>query len=256
MQIELKDLLAGKATRIKNNDYFPTAAYVEPFLERMQKFTSDFRVQVRLPDQVTKTKDGNIDLEDITYNRVWIQAVLPEEYAFDNHRESVSLLYALDTRKPIVKIFKNALNMACLNMCVFNPEFIQVSLLEPESPINYGFVDQVMQITDKTKFMLEKLSTTRLEKDSLYTELGRWVDNTISKKFTASYGTIKISESTPIEAYKLLCKKEDSPYYSSNDHSYFDIYNAFTDIICNDSGRDIVNKFEKVYLVSEILNIV
>lgn len=256
MQIELKDLLAGKATRIKNNDYFPTAAYVEPFLERMQKFTSDFRVQVRLPDQVTKTKDGNIDLEDITYNRVWIQAVLPEEYAFDNHRESVSLLYALDTRKPIVKIFKNALNMACLNMCVFNPEFIQVSLLEPESPINYGFVDQVMQITDKTKFMLEKLSTTRLKKDSLYTELGRWVDNTISKKFTASYGTIKISESTPIEAYKLLCKKEDSPYYSSNDHSYFDIYNAFTDIICNDSGRDIVNKFEKVYLVSEILNIV
>lgn len=256
MEITISELLKGRATRIKKNEYLKTEAYVTPFLNKMSKFTNDFRVQVKLPDQITKTTDGEIDMDDITYNRVWIQAVMPEEYAFDNHQESVSLLYALDTRKPVVKIFKNALNMACLNMCVFNPELIQVSLLEPESPINYGFVDQVMQMTDKTKSMLERLSNTELKKDSLYTELGRWVDNTISKKFTASYGTIKISESTPIEAYKLLCKKEDSPYYSSDNHSYFDIYNAFTDVICNDSGKDIVNKFEKVYLVSEILNIV
>lgn len=35
----------------------------------------------------------------------------------------------------------------------------------------------------------------------------------------------------------------------------FDAYQAFTDIITHDKGRDIVNKFEKIYLVKDILGI-
>lgn len=48
MEITLDELLRGKATRIKERAYFPTEAYAEPFLETMSKFTSDFRVQVKL----------------------------------------------------------------------------------------------------------------------------------------------------------------------------------------------------------------
>ena len=85
MELTLEEVLKGKATRIKNNEFFPTAAYVEPFIEKMSKFTSDFRIQAILPDQITKTDNGGIDYDDITYNRVWIQAVMPKEYSFDNH---------------------------------------------------------------------------------------------------------------------------------------------------------------------------
>ena len=86
MEISLTDLLKGKATIIKGKEYYSTERYVTPFLERLQKFTSDFTVQVKLPDQYTLTKDGEIDLEDITYNRVWVQAMLPEELSFPNHK--------------------------------------------------------------------------------------------------------------------------------------------------------------------------
>ena len=88
MELTLNELLAGKATRIKSKEYFPTAAYVEPFLERAQRLTSEFRVQVQLPNQITYTADGNINTEDITYNRVLIEAILPDEYKFndDPHR--------------------------------------------------------------------------------------------------------------------------------------------------------------------------
>jgi hypothetical protein len=41
MELTLNELLAGKATRIKNREYFPTKAYVEPFLKRVQKLTSE-----------------------------------------------------------------------------------------------------------------------------------------------------------------------------------------------------------------------
>ena len=35
----------------------------------------------------------------------------------------------------------------------------------------------------------------------------------------------------------------------------FDAYQAFTDIVTHDKGRDIVNKFEKTYLVAEVLGL-
>ena len=80
MQVELNELLRGKATKIKDKQFYPTAAYVEPFLERMQKYTNEFVYNVKLPDQITTVDDT----DDITYNRVWVQAVLPEKYAIEN----------------------------------------------------------------------------------------------------------------------------------------------------------------------------
>ena len=67
MDITLDELLKGKATIIKGKNYLPTAGYVEPFLERLTKFTDDFRIHVQLPDQITRTVEGDINTDDITY---------------------------------------------------------------------------------------------------------------------------------------------------------------------------------------------
>ena len=66
MEITTEQLLRGKATRIKNKDFFPTNDYVSPFFEEMSKYTDKFKVDVKLPSQITidDTED------DITYNRV------------------------------------------------------------------------------------------------------------------------------------------------------------------------------------------
>ena len=121
MELNLEQLMQGKATRIKEKEYFTTEQYVTPFLERVSSMTDEFIINVKPADQISLTKDGGINFEDVIYNRVWIQGVLPEEFAWDNHRRVVSMLYALDTRKPLVKFYVGALNMACLNLCVFEP---------------------------------------------------------------------------------------------------------------------------------------
>ena len=254
MEITLNELLEnGKALVIKNQDYFDTRHYVEPFLERMSKWTDNFICQVKLPDTMTKD-DGILDRG---FTRVWVQAVLPEEYAFENHQQSVNLLYALDTRKPLVKLFKNTLNMACLNMCVFNPEHLQVTQLEPETPINYRFLNEVMEMADSTKMMLERYEDTFLEPKDRLDTLGKWVDNSIRISYDNGFNKVKVAESLPIEVYKdlfvdeksdIFCDRQDAP-------SYYDVYNAFTYRICNDKGKDIVNKFEKTWLISKILNV-
>ena len=72
--MKLDDLLKGKATTIKGVNYLSTADYVNPFIEKMSRYTDDFIIQVREPNQITRNNDS----DDITYNRVYIQAVLPD----------------------------------------------------------------------------------------------------------------------------------------------------------------------------------
>lgn len=258
MEITIDELLKGKATRIKKNEYLKTEAYVTPFLDKMSKFTNDFRVQVKLPDQVTKTKDGEIDMDDITYNRVWIQAVMPEEYAFDNHQEVVGMVYGLDTRKPVVKIYKGGLNMACTNLCVFNPSFLNVQELEPEKTINFSSVDTLMSQTNDLKVWLEKLHNEefKITPDNVNESMGRWINNCWDTAWNKGYGTVKVSDSLVLGASKLLFRDEESPYYVGKDTTtdMFNVYNAFTQMITDDS-RDIMNKFEKTYLIKDILSL-
>lgn len=256
MNISVEELLKGKGTIIKDKEYFPTKNYVEPFFERMSKFTDDFRIQVRLPDQITKLDSD----EDITYNRVWIQAVLPKSEAmFDNHQEVVGFLYGLDVKKPICKIYRGALNMACTNLCVFDPSFLNVQDLEPNTAINYKPITSLMEQTSDVKVWLSKLSDTYFgrDKESIERELGRWVHNSMTRSYDKGYGKVKLASSSPVNAFKKLFVDANSPYYVSGDADQVDmftVYNAFTQIITDDE-KDIMNKVEKTILLKNILEL-
>lgn len=255
IDLNINDLYQGKATMIKDNKYFSTQQYIEPFIDRVDKLCQgNFIIKAQPANQISLTPQGDVNMEDIVFNRVWVQGVLPGEYAYENHQQSINMLYALDTRKPLVKIFKNTLNMACLNMCVFNPEFINIQELAPDAAINYSFTDYVLKLVDDTKIRLEALAKLAYDPEELKVRLGNWIDKCIKYKYTNNFGTIKLSETLPIEVYKNLLINDKSPYYRKDQMiDGFTIYNAFTDIITNDRGKDIVNKYEKIYMVSNLL---
>lgn len=255
MELTTEQLFKGKATRIKEKEYFTTEAYVTPFMERVSKLTDNFIINAKPADQISLTKEGEVNFDDVIYNRVWIQGVLPEEYAWDNHRRVISMIYALDTRKPLVKFYVGALNMACLNLCVFNPEMLNVAELEPESAINYSFLRNALSLTDETASMLKQLSNMEFKRDAIFDDLGHWVDNCINAKINTGFGTVKLAESAPIDVYKDLFYDEKSKYYTTDDRvDGFTVYNAFTDLITQDK-KDLVNKFEKTLLIKDILNL-
>jgi hypothetical protein len=86
--------------------------------------------------------------------------------------------------------------------------------------------------------------------------LGTWIDRCITNKFVSLAGSVKLAESTPIEAYKNIWYNKKSDYYTEEDFvSGFNIYQAFTDIICNGKSADLVNRFEKVQLVKNIMGL-
>ena len=264
MELTIDELLKGKATMIKSKEYLSTEAYVTPFLERMSKFTNDFRVQAKLPDQISLTRKEDLNLEDTVFNRVWIQAVLPDEYAFDNHKEVIGMVYGLDTRKPVAKIYRGALNMACLNLCVFNPSFLNVQEIEPERAINFKSLQSLMEQTSDIKMWLDQLNNTEVpyNEELINENLGLWVRNALSNSYDTGYGKVKLATSTAIDAYKLLYEKKDSPYFVKEGEatSMFNVYNAFTELITNDGtkdggAKDILNKCEKTLLLKNILTL-
>ena len=259
MDIQLEQLLKGKQTRIKDKEYFETEAYVNPFLERMSKITSDFKVKVELPDQVTLTKEGDVNLEDITYNRVWVQAVLPEQYDVDNHQDVIGMVYGLDTRKPIVKFYRGGLNKACTNLCVFNPDYLDVQELQPESAIDYRPLDNLINKANEIKVFLEKLHGITFPRDNKFIneQLGMWVRNCLNIPYHNGINNVKLATSTAIDAYKLLFEKDSSEYYVpvTSNTDMFNVYNAFTELISNDKDKDIMNKCEKTLLLKNILGI-
>lgn len=257
MQIELNDLLKGKATKIKNKEYFSTEQYITPFLDRMSKYTDEFLIQVKPADQISLTPEGDVNFEDIIYNRVNIEAVLPDEYCYEGHKQVVGFIYALDTRKPVVKIYAGTMRSACLNLAIFNPELLKVSILEPESAIDYTFVQHCMDQPQRTTECLNLLKSMQFSKERCCEYLGQWIDNCINSKYITDAGVVKLAESIPIEAYKNVFYNEKSDYYTSESIvSGFDIYQSFTYLISNSiKGSDITNRFEKSYLVAKIMNI-
>ena len=253
MEITINELLNGKATRIKKNEYFPTRAYVEPFLDRVSRVTDKFIVKVETPDQIT-TNEGT---EDLTYNRVWIQGILPDDYIIDNHQEVIGMVMGLDVRKPIAKFYRGGLNMACCNLCVFNPSFLECQEIYPEAALNYRPIDTLINKASELKAWLNTLYTTSFERSeqNINESLGMWVRRCLDNSFSNGFGKVKLAVSTAIDAYKLLFVNSESDYYvhQGENTSLFNIYNAFTDIISNDKDKDIMNKAEKCLLLKDII---
>lgn len=251
MEITVDQLLQGKQTSIKNKNYFQTSAYVEPFLERMSKLTDDFRVQVKLPDQITIEDDK----EDITYNRVVVQAVLPEELIID-HSQVVAMVYGLDVRKPVVKFYSGALDAVCTNLCIFSPEQLSCQEIEPETALNYKPLNNIIDNIESTVEFIRKMQNTAFNCSYQNTseQLGNWIKKCMSLSFDKGFGKVKLSTSTPIDAYKLLFTDTESRYLvDSSSCSMYNVYGAFTQIITDSMKRDIMNSFEKTYLVKQIL---
>lgn len=261
MELQLNELLAGRATRIKNKEYYPTSAYVEPFLERVNKLTNEIRINAVTPSQITYTGDGGISTEDITYNRVTIEAILPDTMKIndDEHKEVIGMVYGLDVRKPVVKFFHARERCVCTNMCVFSPSLLACQDLEPETAIDFKPLDRIIEQTDDTVAQLKKLLEMEFKCDdyNINESLGKWIRNCINYSYDNHYGKVKIACSTPIDAYKALFEKEDSEYFIGEESttSMYNIYNAFTQMITDSKKKDSFNVFEKTLLISDILGV-
>ena len=97
-----QELLKGKSTVIKNVQFLSAEDYTQPFFDRMDKLKATYIINVKVADQMSTTNK----VPDTVYNKVHIQAVLPDSYYKTNHtKKVVGFVYGLDVKKPAAKLY-------------------------------------------------------------------------------------------------------------------------------------------------------
>lgn len=251
MEITIGKLLEGKSTVIKENEYLTTKEYVSPFIEVMKKFTTDFSVQVQLPSQLTITDSK----EDITYNRVWVQALLKDNSY--GYAETINLVYALDVRKPIYKIFKAYKDRKTGNLFAFNSQWINVYELKPsEKFVDFeGIVEHLLSLTDDSCIRFENLEKSKLSSESKnkQQQLGELIENSMLFEINNKGGKIKIAPQMVLKAFQNVYMDSSSRNYIADQEecTKLNYLDAFSSLITEDD-KDIVNRFEKNLLVYQM----
>lgn len=258
----LNEIYKGSATIIKNKQYFSAKDYIEPFVEKLKPYTDKTICLVKVADQLSL--DG-MEIDTI-YNKVLVMGIFPEQYDIvaknENLHKSITyhrvvcMSYALDVRIPVCKFYTGVVDQS-MNFYAFGADCIQIQKIEPETPINYTGVDTIINngLKDNCDFILNQNLSRILPKCDMLNKLGEWVDFTLKKEYINDAGKVKLSNTMPIESYKLLMMDKDSDYYSEDVSLYLpDILGAFLSQIADDD-KDIVNRYEKTQLVNQMLKL-
>ena len=232
MEITINQLLEGKPTIIKGKEFKATKDYVNPFLDKISKFTDNFIVEVQQPDQIIVTDD-----KSTTYNKVWIQAIMPSKDDIKSCSETINFVYALDSRIPVYKIFRSYKSSSGLFYSI-NPLWLITKEIKPEEDLKFS-IENLLSTTNDLEIKLDKL-------------LGKTIDGILLNVFNSIAGKVKLSTSMGINAYESVYYDSTSKYYSKDGSSTaLNFYNALDQLI-TDEKKDIFNKFEKSYLVNLI----
>lgn len=250
MEITKTLLLNGKPTLIKDKEYLATKEYVEPFLNEMSTFTNHFVINVTIPNQITVTNKE----EDITFNKVWIQAILPESEKTPGMKEVINFVYGLDIKKPIYKVFRSYLIED--KHFIFDRNWITINELDPEKELKYS-ISTLMSMTNNVVSVIDKMKKTFIDDDKKYSVVGELIEKTMLFEYNTIGGKVKLSPNMIIKSYESIYVDATSKYYKSNQEcSIYDLYCTLADQITDGSKKDLMNVFEKTILIGDLFNLI
>ena len=244
MEITLSRLLEGKATIIKGKEYLATKEYVDPFIEEMSKYTDKFIIQVQEPDQLLLDSENN----DTTFNRVWIQAIMPDKHNVNGMNEVYNFVYGLDLRTPVYKIYRSYVHNG--NHCVFNKNWIIIGELKPNEKIPDYSIKSLMEMSNDVDLTSKKMQNTFLDDNNKHALLGEMIEKSMLYEYIHIGGKVKISSAMVVKAFENVYMNSSSNTYKkeTEEGTVWNYYTAFTELVKDASTKDIINNFEKTIL--------
>ena len=246
MEITLDLLLKGKPTIIKEKEFLPTAEYVSEFIKEMSRFTAEFIINVTLPSQLTLTNKE----EDITFNKVWIQAIIPSD---NKMKEVINLAYALDIKKPCYKVFRTYTEEG--RHLVFDSKWIHTGEIKENVPFKLP-IKELMQMENNVPLMVDKMSKTFISDEDRFDYIGKLLNRSQTYEYSSISGKVKLSPNVVVKSNELVYIDTTSKSYKSNQEaSVYDIYKVMLDEIASNFKKDPMTVWEKCYLAHQITSL-
>lgn len=232
--MKLQELIDSKIF-VRNEVNFPSAkSLVMPFVDELETLDMDYSVTVQNP-VINKNEEGT---ENAAYPRFGIVGY-PKEVneVFPEYRSNFGLLVAMDTSKPLIKVYTGFEAKACLNLTIFRGEDItSQDLLQGTENIwkaLKGYREEEENKIEVYNKTLAKISNINLTSEQLQRFLGMALLS--APKY--GYGT-----STVVNAARLIANQKSS-YYGDKGLTGERVYNVMTEGVS--SSNEIITKPNK-----------
>lgn len=239
MTENINKVLEGMAIQVKGIKYKTAKEYIQPFIDILKKYNVTYKCNVKMPEYLSISKD-NLNK---CYTQVNIMAILESN---TKCKKVIGMIYGLDVKTPIYKFYSGYINE---DLFFINKDSIHVYKFDGE--IDYSIVAKLLE-SDDFRF----IDNIDISEETLFYQLGKWIDFVINNEIINESGKIKLSTSIPIDVYRSLIKESDSNFYIKDiPHiKKLDIYSTFLSILEN-NDKDIINQIEKILLIESLLEI-
>ena len=241
--MELKDVLESKIYLKEGGavQFQSPKFYIEPFLKSIQNGIKDYVVSVANP-----ISNKNVDTDEVNtaYPKVLVEAKVGTHVeGFDS---VIGLLYNLDG-KPIIKAYSGENARACLNLTIFNAEYVfEQSLLTDYREI---YAKTKLWKDNKEKEAEEFKNTLKSLKDSYITkkELNELIGNLLFRSAKSRIGTSPI-----VQATKYLQDPSSAYYIYQGSEFVCNQWNVFNSITQALNGSDMISKPTKTVSLAKL----
>jgi archaellum component FlaF (FlaF/FlaG flagellin family) len=220
-QIELKELLESKAFVKEGSgyDFKLPEQYVNEFLDIAGNYTDKFLVTVNSPTE-NKNEDESINK---AFPRFLVEAKMPEKFDVEESTATIGFMMALDTQKPIAKLYTGKKVIACMNLTIFNADNVySAELGNLGSVFKKGF--QYFQDVEKDNAeyaeIVKTLKNTELDNAGIQQVMGKLLLEATKNKF--------IGNTIVNAAAKELVTKNSTYAIKDNKSTLWNILNAHT----------------------------
>jgi hypothetical protein len=244
MEVTLEMLNEGLATIYGEKVFLPAMDYVTPFVNEMKRYTDQFVVKIQ-----TSKQSYLYDQKIITpINRVWIQAILPEEE--DGYKVTYNMMYAIDTRLPSYKFFKGYI-LSGRTQVVMDLDHLIIGELESKKAIPDDFKKLLDKKSD-IKGWIDKLTHTQIV--NKHQVLGQMINSAMVTKLELMSFRSQLSTSEILAAYSAVytdCKLDGTLVPSDKQATLLDLYKIIVKSICEGSDTFVVA--EKIIILNHIM---
>lgn len=183
---------------------------------------------------------------------------MPTKCDVDGYAETINLVYGLDIRQPVYKIFKAYKDRKSCNLYCFDSRWLSVYELKPgEKFVNLEpIIKNLFEMVDDSNIRFKKMNTEFFSSDieEKHTTLGDLIEKSMLYEYYGKGGKVKLAPPIILKAFQNIYMNTSSKYYvkDTEECSLFDYANAILTLITDEN--DIINPFEKSYLCLQLFD--
>lgn len=247
-QLTIEDVLKSKVYVNEKGgvNFHSPRQYIEPFLEKF-KSINGIQYDVKVSGSVVNKEED--DTVNVAYSRVGVKVTFPDEYRPNkDHSSVVGMVYALDTVKPVMKVYSGEDADACLNLCIFGAQYFH----------SVEILAGTANVYERAELYIEGIQKQLAEFQKVYEKLndrqykGKEIDEIMGHILRASYVNKFIGTNPVLAALKDLENPKSVYAIKEDSTSAWNIYSAMTQYITD--KVDIAEKPTKTVMVSNLFH--